>query len=526
MYDLTIINGTIYDGNGSKAYKTDIGIVSDKIIKIGNIKPEQSRNIIDATGLCVMPGFIDSHCHSDMSLLYDRQHASGLCQGITTEILGQDGISYAPLSLGNLKMYAKYNAGLNGYFEDVKLDFTDVNGYLDKFNCKTSVNVAYQIPHGAIRLESLGFNDVPLKGYALEKAKDLIREGFEQGSVAFSTGLSYFPHSYSDTDELVELCKICAEYDSPFVIHLRSVFRNERFDPVEEALEIARRSGVKLHFSHFRTDENNCGQVSKLLSPIEKALNEGLNITIELYPYYAGSAFALIYLPPWSVEGGYEETLNRLGNPRLRKKIINGIKENAIPSIGTFTHLKKNIEYIGMDYKDVAKIRNQSVEDMICDILFEEDLEVGVRLNPTKNKEKRIQMDKDFINLLSKPYCMVGSDGIPIGTKPHPRAFGTFPRFLKLAKEHGMPYEIFANRTSSLPAKIFNIKKRGRITEKYFADLVVIDLNSVKDNATYENPRRVPDGIKYVIVNGEITVYKEKVTGIFSGKSIRRDNLR
>jgi N-acyl-D-amino-acid deacylase len=521
MYDLVIKNGRIYDGTGNVSYTADIGIKDEKINKIGDLSKEQSLDTIDASDLSIMPGFIDSHCHSDMALLYDRQHASGLCQGITTELLGVDGLSYAPLSPDNLKMYAKYNAGLNGCFEEVNLDFTDVNGYLNKFHEKVSVNVAYHIPHGTIRLEALGFHDIPLKGYALEKAKDLMREGFEQGAIAFSTGLSYYPHSYSDTDELVELCKVCVEYDAPFVIHLRTVFREKMFDAVEEALEVARRSGVRLHFSHFRTNEKTCGKVDELLAPIEKAQKEGLNITMELYPYYAGSGYAIMYLPPWAVEGGYEEILKRLKDPSLREKIIKGMKENTIQTEGTFTHLKKNKKYVGMDYMDVAKKRDQSVEDMMCDILLEENLEVGIHTNPTKDEEKRLQMDKDFVHFLSKPYYMVGSDGIPLGLKPHPRAFGAFPRFLILAEKYGLSYEDFANRTSFLPAKTFKLIGRGRVSEGYFADLTIFNPKQLKDNATFESPRRSPDGIKYVIVNGTVAVYNEKVTGLFAGKALR-----
>ena len=524
MYDLIIKNGTIYSGNTDTPYNADIGIIDDKIVKIGNLSNDQSHDEIDVSNLHIMPGFIDTHCHSDMTLLYDRQHANGLCQGITTEILGSDGLSYAPLSPDNLKMYSKYLAGLNGYFEDVNLDFFDVNGFLNKLNEKTSINVAYQIPHGAIRLEALGFYDIPLKGYALEKAKDLMREGFEQGSVAFSTGLSYFPCSYSDTNELVELCKVCVEYDAPFVVHTRTVFRDKVVDPVEEAIEVARRSDVRLHFSHFRTSEKNCGLAHELMVPIEKAIKEGLEVTLDLYPYYSGCANALIFLPPWVNEGGYKEILKRLRNPLLKKRIINGIKDNTIPTTGTFTHLKKNEAYVGMNFEDVAKERNQSVEEMLCDLLAEEDLEIGFQTIPTMSIEKKEKMDKDFIWLLSRPYYMVGTDGIPIGLKPHPRAFGAFPRFLKLAKQYGMPYEDFANRTSFLPAKVYKLKNRGKIAKDYFADLVIFNSENVKDNATYENPRRCSDGIEYVIVNGKIAVYKEKVTGVFSGQAIRRAN--
>lgn len=522
MFDLLIRNGTIFDGSRSKAYISDIGIVNDRITEIGNLKVSESRDEIDATGLYVMPGFIDTHVHSDMALLHDRQHANGLCQGITTELLGQDGLSYAPLSSENLEMYAKYLSGLNGWFDGVRLDFKDVDDYLNKFHNTVSINVAYQIAHGAIRLEALGFNDTPLKGYALEKAKNLMRVGFEQGAVAFSTGLSYFPCAYSDTDELVELCKVCVEYDAPFVIHLRSVFKGKPFDPVDEAIEIARRSGVRLHFSHFRTHENNYGKPDELMEPLERAMGEGIEISLDLYPYSMGSGYILALLPPWAVEGGYEATLERLEDPLLRTKITDEVRANMGTVGRTFTHLKKNKQYIGMDFEAVAKMRNQPVEDMICDLLLEEGLEVGHRGNPTRNKKIKEQMEKDFVWLLSRPYYVIGSDGIPVGEKPHPRAFGTFPKFLKLAKRHRMPYEEFANRAACLPAEVFGLKHRGKIEKGYFADIVIFDPENTKDNATYENPRRLPDGIEFVIVNGKIAVYKEKVTGMFSGHAIRK----
>lgn len=521
--DLIVRNGTIYDGSGNKPVKADIAIVKDRIVGIGNYEDILPRDEIDASGLCIMPGFIDTHLHSDMTLLFDRQHASALGQGITTGIIGQDGLSYAPLSIDNLKMYAKYLRGLNGYFEDIPLDFTTVDSYLDKFHKKVGINVAYQVPHGAIRLEALGFNDIPLKGYALDKAKDLIRQGFEDGAVAFSTGLSYFPCSYSDTDEMVELCKVCAEYDVPYVTHIRSVFRGEFYNATLEAIEIAKRAGCSLHFSHYRTGPDNCGKAEELMEPIEEAISEGIKITLELYPYYSGSGYPVVFLPPWVVEGGYQATIDRLADPSLRSRIIQGMKENTIPIGGIFTHLTRNEEYIGRDFEDVAKERGQSKEDMLCDILLEEELDVGYFENPYPHVDRMEQMDRDFIWLLSKPYYMVGSDSIPYGFKPHPRAFGAFPRFLRLAREKGMPFETFANRTSALPAETFRLKDRGYIKEGYYADLVIFDVERVRDNATYKNPRRRPDGIEYVVVNGKIALYKEKVTGLFNGYAVSRD---
>lgn len=523
MFDLIVRNGTIYDGSGNPSFVSDIGISSDRITEIGDLSSACAKDELDASGLCVMPGFIDTHLHSDMMLLYDRQHANGLCQGITTELLGQDGLSYAPLSRDNLNMYAKFLSGLNGYFEDVPLDFTSVSEYLSKFHKKTAINVAYQVPHGTIRLEAMGFNDQPLTGYALDKAKDLMRQSFEQGAVAFSTGLSYYPCSFSDTTELVELCKVCTEYGVPYVTHTRSVFRGTPFDPNEEAIEIARRAGCKLHFSHFRTGPENAGKAQQLMEPMEKAMLEGMKITLETYPYYSGSGYAVVFLPLWAVEGGYYTILERLANPALRPAIIEGIENNTFPPAGTFTHLTKYEQYVGMDFEDVASERGQSVGDMLCDLLLEENLDVGYYSNPTMDMEKRKLLDKDFVWLLSRPYYMICTDSIPYGFKPHPRAFGTFPKFLRLAREHGMSYETFANRAAAVPAETFRIKDRGHIRRGCFGDLVIFDGKNVTDNATYKNPRRAPTGIEFVVVNGIIAVYDEKVTGLFSGYSLKRD---
>lgn len=522
MFDLIVRGGTVYDGTGSKARVTDIGVNGDKITAIDDLREAKGRDEIDARGLCVLPGFIDTHTHSDMVLLFDRQHASGLYQGITTELIGQDGLSYAPLSKDNLSMYTKYLRGLNGEFEDIGLDFTGVDGFLKKFHKKTAINVAYQVPHGAIRLEALGFNDIPLKGYAMDKAKNLMRQGFKDGAVAFSTGLSYFPCSYADTAEMVELCEVCAEYDVPFVIHTRSVFRGEPFDHVAEAIEIARRSGCRLHFSHFRTGKTTAGQVEKVLEPIEKAMAEGVRITLETYPYYAGSGYAVIFLPPWAVEGGYEATLERLADASLRPRIAKGINENTFPPEGAFTHLIRNAEYIGRDFESVAKDRGQTVAEMLCDILLEENLEVGYSAAYPTDAETCGKLDKDFIQLLSKPYYMICSDSIHIGKKPHPRTTSTFPRFLRLAREQGMALETFANRASAVPAKTFGLKGRGLISEGYFADLVVLDAQRVKETATYPNPRRAPDGIAHVTVNGEIAVYDGRVTGLLNGYALKK----
>lgn len=523
QYDVIIRGGTVVDGSGKAPYRADLALKDGRIAAIGSLESQDAVDEIDAAGLHVLPGFIDTHVHSDMALLHDRQHANGLAQGITTEILGQDGISYAPLSPENRRQYALYNRGLNGCFDDVALDFSNVEQYLSCFDGRAGINAAYNVPHGAVRLEALGFHDLPLKGYALDKAKDLMRESFEQGAVGFSTGLSYYPHSYSDTQEMVELCKVCAEYDVPLVIHLRTVPRpGVELPAVPEALEIGRRSGCAVHFSHFRTGAGNAGQASEIVKPMEAAIAAGQRVTLECYPYYSGSGYPVVCLPPWAVEGGYEATLKRLADPALRGEMTKGMRENAAKCEGTFTHVPHHPSYVGRDFADVAEERGQSVEDMMCDLLLEEKLDVGYFSNPEGTEEQKAAMDRDFVYLLSRPYYMIGSDAIPYGPRPHPRAFGAFPRFFRLAREQGMAIETFAYHASALPARTFKLKDRGEIRVGGYGDLVVLDRERVTDTATYKHPRRGPKGIEYVLVNGQISLWQGQVTGILAGQGLRR----
>ena len=316
MFDVIILGGSVVDGTGVAAYRADVGIGGETIREIGDLSQAEARRVINAAGLTVAPGFIDTHAHSDGVLLTDPQHADGLRQGITTEILGQDGLSYAPLSPENYRMNRRYLAGLLGEPPE-DLDMSSVAAFRSHYHKKTAINTAYCIAHGAIRLECVGFYDKPLVGDALEKAKRLIREGMEQGAVGLATGMSYFPNAWSDTDELIELCKVVAEYGGVYVTHLRDVNTERGFGggDVPEALEIGRRSGVKVHFSHYRTQPDNAGQVAERVRLIDEAKAEGVDCTLELYPYPTGSSYPIRYLPSEVNDGGPDALLERLRDP-------------------------------------------------------------------------------------------------------------------------------------------------------------------------------------------------------------------
>ena len=310
----------IYDGSGAPAYSGDILVRGDRIEAVGKFDDTESERIIEGGGLAAAPGFIDTHTHSDGKLLEDPQHSNSLRQGVTTEILGQDGLSYSPLSRENYLVNRRYLSGILGLPPD-NLDMSTVAAFKSHYDRKVSINTAYCIAHGAIRLETVGFKDMPLRGEQLDKAKNLIRQGMEEGAVGLATGMSYFPNAWSDTDELVELCKVVAEYGGVYVTHLRDKNTDRGFGGggVAEALEIGRRSGAKVHFSHFRTDESTAGRVRERTELIDKAINEGIDISLELYPYPTGSTFPLSFLPSYAHEGGPEAIMQRLENPQERK---------------------------------------------------------------------------------------------------------------------------------------------------------------------------------------------------------------
>tara|TARA_B100000401_G_scaffold264229_1_gene179808 strand:+ start:2348 stop:3928 length:1581 start_codon:yes stop_codon:yes gene_type:complete len=525
MFDLLIKNGYIIDGSGQPRYKSDIGINGEKIVFIGDSNNKDSKRVIDANGLIVAPGFIDAHTHHDGVLLNNPQHASSLRQGVTTEILGQDGLSYAPLSPNNYEIQRKYLGGILGNAPK-NLDMSSVKSFRSHYHKKVSINTAYPVSHGALRMESVGFYDKPLEGKQLDHAKNLLNEGLSQGSVGLATGMSYHPNAWSNTKELIELCKVVRENNGVYITHLRDVNPERGFGGggVPEALEIGRKSGVRVHFSHTRTSADNAGKVSEVLELIDEAKNEGVNCTLELYPYPTGSSFLLSNLPSWAHEGGPKNILERLSDKNSRKKIIESFKLNKKRRMDEvlLSYLPKNPELEGMTVTQLSQLRGISMGDLICDLLIEQDLQVGFWLIPPQSISIWKQLSKDAMEFISRPDYMIGSDSIPIGNFPHPRAYGTFPRFVgRLRRQYGIiSLEQMIQRISNNPAKTFNLKGRGSLKKDFFADIVIFDENKIIDTATYDDAKQFPVGIPYVIVNGSIAVNNEECTGIFAGQAV------
>ncbi len=517
-FDIVIRNGAVVDGSGSPARNTDVAIRDGAIAAVDRLDSAQCEVTIEADGMVVAPGFIDSHAHSDVMLLADPQHAPKLLQGVTTEVLGQDGLSYAPLSASNLQLYRRYLAGLNTSL-DVDWNWSSVAEYRARFDGHVAINTAYLIPHGAIRLEVLGMEDVPLVGEDLRRAQRLVEQGMEEWGVGFSTGLGYYPQVYSDTTELVELCRPAV--GGVFAPHLRTIFRGEPFDPVQEALDVSRRSGIALHLTHFGPGWD--------ISMVDRAKADGLDVTFDAYPYFSGSSTLMAFLPPWAQVGGPDDILERLADPVQRKRMegeVAGVRiANRIKTWGDMmiSHAPSaaNRHLVGLTIPEATEARGfETCEEFVCQILLEENLEVGHRMPPPPDEVVEAGSEK-YMKLLERADYAVSSDSILAGDKPHPRAYGTFPKVLgPLRRRYGNSLESLVNRMTAFPASRFGLSDRGLLRPGKAADVVVFDPDLVNDTATYDEPKSFPEGIEHVLVNGQVAVEEGAPTGVLAGRAL------
>ena len=527
MLDLAIAGGTVVDGTGSAGFRADVGVSEGLVVAVGDLAGASARCRIEAAGLTVCPGFIDTHTHSEGDLLTDPQHAYGILQGITTELLGIDGMSYAPLSPENYRAYRRWLGGLLGHPPE-DLDMSTVTAFRSHYDCRVAVNTGYLVPAATVRLEAVGFRDVPLSGESMATARRLVAEGLGQGAVGLSMGGAYYPGPWYTTEELVELCEVVAEHDAVFMCEPRRANPARAFagGGVEEAIEIARRSGAKLHLAHFRTSAENAGRVDELMEPVDLAKAQGIDITLDIYPYPTGASIPVSFLPAWAQEGGPDEIVERLRDPAPRDRIIEHIEGGSeMPAVLedgvlTFVHGAPGLE--GLTFGDVAAMRGQSAARAICDLLCETDLAIGWLIAPPRSTGLWRQVSRDCMALLARGDYMVCSDHTPAGSMPHPRCYGAFPRILgRLRRQFGdLAVEQVVHRMTSRPAVRFGLKDRGVIREGAHADLVVFDPEQVIDTATYDDPCQYPVGISHVVVNGQLAVEKGRPTGVLAGRAV------
>lgn len=521
MLDLILKNGKIVDGSGNPWYYGDIAIQEGIIKKIGRVNSE-AKEIEDISGLTITPGFIDTHSHSDLYLIHEPSSLPKIMQGITTEIIGQDGLGEAPIRKEDIETWRKYLSGLNGD-PPINWNWTSFKNYIEILeNSQTATNVSSLVGHGNLRLNVMGMENRKPIQIELQKMKQLLRNSLEEGAIGMSTGLIYAPCVYADTDELIELCNVVAEYNGVFVVHMRDEGDN-LLESIDEVIKIAREANVHVHISHFKSSgRKNWGKSEEALRKLDEAYNEGLKISFDQYPYTAGSTFLSSLLPSWVHEGGVSKLLNRLKDPKTREKIRE--EYNSIHATGrvaewdkilvTFVESSSNKKYEGKYISEIAESRKQPPIEVLMDLVLEEENRASMA--------SFTMSDQDIIRILRNHLGMVCTDGLLLG-KPHPRVYGAFPRVLgRYVRENNvLNLEDAVRRMTSYPSRVFNLGKRGLIIEDYIADLVVFDAESIIDTSTYNNPRMYPRGIKHVIVSGKFSMRDGEYTGLNNGKIIK-----
>lgn len=551
--DLVIKEGLIFDGTGVNPFRSNIGISGDKIVDI-NQEPhitQKAKKIVDAKGLAVAPGYIDTHGHSEFTLLADPRAEGKLLQGVTTEINGNCGLSAAPLS-GEALRQRKGDLRELG----ISKRWSNFDEYFRILGKSIAINFATLVGHGNVRASVIGYEDRVPDKVEKDKMKRLLLEAITQGAIGISTGLAYPPGVYSETEELIELCRVlsrfnksnrnsCKRNDKTFLrkndikerkVNSRIIFTSHMRDEgdglvesIEEIIRIGRESGIKVHISHIKTSgKHNWSKIDKVISMIKEARREGICITCDRYPYNAASTDLDTLLPSWVYAGGIHEEIKKLKNSRTREKIkeevLNKYPEREFwEQVRVATVYSERNRWIeGKSIASIARCENYDPVDIFLKILIEEELRVSAIFST---------MSEDNLQrFLSLPYVMIGTDSAARSTdgltnkgKPHPRGFGTFPRFLgRYVRDKGlMNLSNAIHKVTMLPAQTFGIEGRGIIKKGAFADLVVFDHKNIIDRATFEEPFLKNKGLYYIIVNGVPALWEGKITGECAGKILR-----
>jgi len=517
-YELIIKNGYIVNGSGNPWYKADIGIKNGKIATVGCINEKDGDHLINAKGLIICPGFIDLHNHSDLNILARPFCESHIMQGITTAVVGNCGWSMAPINHMHLSDLQEYFAPFLLSNFDYGWQWSSLEEYYRKVEKNPiAINLVPLVAHGTIRIAVKGFSREPATIEEINKMKFLLRQSLQEGAFGMSTGLAYPPGCYSTTAELMELCNELRDFGRVYASHIRNEGR-DLVESVQEAIEIGRKNNIPVQISHHKAKgKSNWGKVTHTLRMLEQERSKGLEIGCDVYPYKAGSTTITSILPNWVLEGGILKMLERLKDDEQRKKIKRSFMENNIREgndikdagfEGIFIASSENQEYEGMSIGEIIKRKkrlNRPFEAMF-------DLILELKGNATVNKFFMDEGDMQFV--LTHPLSAIVTDSWATAPcakgKPHPRAYGTFPRVLgKYVREKRIiRLEEAIRKMTSYPASIMRIRERGLLHQGYWADIVIFDPNTILDRATYQYPHQYPSGIHYVIVNGKITVEK------------------
>lgn len=535
VLDLVIRGGMLVDGTGNPWVRADLGIRGGRIAVVGHLDGACGRRVLDATGMVVAPGFVDIHSHSDLALLVDGRALSKVLQGVTTEVVGNCGLSAAPL-LGPALEYLQDTARFLA--DHLPWNWTSVEEYLTELERRgVSVNVATLVGHRTLRVGVMGHTARAAAPEEIASMAALLDRALEEGAWGFSTGLAYAPGSWADQGELVELCRVVARHHAFYSSHIRDE-EGGVVEAVREALEVSRLSGEPIEISHHKgVGRHHRGQAEDTLRLIgEYRLRAGVDVSFDVYPYTAASTWLSAYLPAWATEGGRQALLERLARAEDRARMREGMRQQLFeghdPPAVWREFLVARVgragghPYEGKSLAEIAVLRGQDPYEAAFDLLLEgQGLVQVIRFETT---------EAEVMTLLRHPLSLIGSDGSALAAEgplavghPHPRNFGTFPRVLaRYVRERGvLSLEEAIRKMTSGPASRVGIRDRGLLLPGMWADVVVFDPGRIRDTATYREPKRYPEGIAWVVVNGEVVVEEGHHTGARPGMVLRRRRL-
>ena len=529
-YDVVIRNGTIYDGSGSSPYVGDVAISGDSRAAIGRIGWARGDVEVEASGMAVSPGFTNMLSWSAESLIEDGLSQGDIRQGVTLEVMGE-GRSMGPLNTAMREDMIRDQGDVT-----FAVPWTSLGEYLEHLvELGVATNVASFVGATSVRIHELGYENRPPTEAELARMRELVREAMEEGAIGLGSSLIYAPAFYADTDELISLATVVAEYGGVYISHIRSEGARLN-EAVDELISIARESGVAAEIYHLKAaGAENWPKMSAVIDQVERARSEGLRITADMYTYPAGATGLDAAMPPWVQEGGFAAWVGRLRDPQIRQRVVremvtpSGDWENLMAAAGSPENIlfvgfrNDSLQYLtGRTLYEVSQLRGTSSQETVIDLVIQDGSSVSTVYFLMSEENIRRQ--------IALPWVSFGSDGRSMApndpftrSSTHPRAYGNFSRLLAkyVREENVISLEEAVRRLTSLPAENMNLRRRGKLEPGFYADVVIFDPETIQDHATFEDPHQYSTGVRDVFVNGVQVLASGQHTGARPGRVVR-----
>jgi len=516
-FDISITGGLVLDGTGMPAAPLDIGLKGDRIAGLGDLSAATAKVTLNAAGKYVCPGFIDAHSHSDAYLLLEPSAPSKIHQGITTEIVGNCGASAAPL-VGEYHMPSDWR---DKTYPRPWSSVAEYRALLDKV--KPAPNVVLLIGHNTLRVGVAGYENRNLTDAELKRMTQLLDKSMDEGGRGLSTGLIYAPGMFAPREEIIALAKTAARHDGIYTSHMRSEGARV-LEAIQETVDIGRTAVIRLEISHLKTSGRaNWGLIDQVLSAVRQARQQGVDVAADRYPYTASSTDLDVVFPTWAQEGGREAIMKRLQTPADRARLLDDLHRSRSKDswntafVGSTRH-PDNARFRGLSLTEVATQLSLDPAEAVLHLVETDEVTTGAFFAGMS--------EENMMKILAEPFVMLGTDAslrAPTGPLsrdfPHPRAYGSFPRFLRMAlDDKTVSLGQAVRKMTSLPAAHFRLKDRGVLAKGMKADVAVFDPARLTDKASYSAPHQLSEGIEHVIVNGVLTLTGGRLTGDRAGQ--------